>query len=694
MLLSQNEQTESREDLAKRCGSDPESTEEIKAASNAAERVLSAAGACTITKNDGAAVAARLAGVASKANGHQSFLEVTYPIELPRADGAQLDTSFNIHIADDQDNPAELVELVVERHMGRTSVVPGETLAGRYVIIEKVDHCGMGLVYKALDRRREKAGLPVPWVALKFATGKAWDSSTTSSYLRQEFLKLSQLSHPNIVSVYDFDSDGGLEFIVMEWLEGQTLANLLLHITSKRIALGKAEEIVRSVGSALAHAHELGIVHGDVKASNIFLTENRSVKLLDFGASASGHPSADGTEPNWATRAYASCAVLHGDAPQPHDDVFALGVTAYCLLSGERPFGDLDAAEAKEQGIVPSPLPADAQGCWPAVEHALRLDACDRPANAGEFLLEFSDPPAEVEATAERSQLEQIAYGAIAIALIIAFVAWTAGSVGGVPAGDAVILDLDDADQAFEAGRLVNGGDNSAFTLYSSVLEVAPDAPRALEGIQRIAEHYLTLARDALAADDPEAAAANLAIARDVMPQHYGIAITGDLIARYGKDLLVSARDIAGSDLEQAERLLARAGGFLPADDPALVQVQADFAQYRKDAELDLLLQGIDQRILAERLTVPQQDSAVELLRKARQLAPRDRQVLLAADRVATALLFQSMFAISSGKLDDAERFINAAEALNVKHLALARAQYELAKARHAAVRTQSAAGG
>jgi serine/threonine protein kinase len=693
LLLSQNEQTESREDLAKRCGSDPESTEEIKAASNAAERVLSAAGACTITNNDGAAVAARLAGVASKANGPKSFLEVTYPIELPRADGAQLDTSFKIHIADDQDNPAELVELVVERHVGRTSVVPGETLAGRYVIIEKVDHCGMGLVYKALDRRREKAGMPVPWVALKFATRKAWDRSITSSYLRQEFLKLSQLSHPNIVSVYDFDSDGGLEFIVMEWLEGQTLANLLLHITSKRIALGKADEIVRSVGSALAHAHELGIVHGDVKASNIFLTENRSVKLLDFGASASGHLSADGdAEPNWATRAYASCEVLHGDAPQPHDDVFALGVTAYCLLSGERPFGDLDAAEAKEQGIVPSPLPADAQGRWPAVEQALRLDACDRPANAGEFLLEFSDPPAEVEATAERSQLQQIAYGAIAIALIVAFVAWTAGSVGGVPADDAVILD--DADQAFEAGRLVDGGDNSAFTLYSSVLESAPDTPRAMQGIQRIAEHYLTLARDALAADDPEAAAANLAIARDVMPQHYGIAITGDLIARYGKDLLVSARDIAGSDLEQAERLLARAAGFLPADHPALMQVQADFAQYRKDAELDLLLQGIDQRILAERLTVPQQDSAVDLLRKARQLAPRDRQVLLAADRVATALLFQSMFAISSGKLDDAERFINAAEALNVKHLALARAQYELAKARHAAVRTESAAGG
>jgi hypothetical protein len=226
------------------------------------------------------------------------------------------------------------------------------------------------------------------------------------------------------------------------------------------------------------------------------------------------------------------------------------------------------------------------------------------------------------------------------------------------------------------------------------VLEAAPDTPRALDGVERIAEHYLTLARDALAADDPEAAAANLALARDVMPEHYGIAITSDLIARYGKDLLVNARQLAESDLEQAEVLLASASAFLPAGDPALEQVQADLARYRREAKLDVLLRGIDSRILAERLTIPQGDSAVDLLRQARELAPNDREVILAADRIATALLFQSMFAISSGKLDDAQRFIDAAKALDVKHLALARAQYELAKARHEAVRTQSSAGG
>jgi hypothetical protein len=593
-----------------------------------------------------------------------------------------------IHLADDDENSPEFVELVVEEYPRRTPVAPGETLAGRYVVIEEVEHCGMGLVYKALDRRREKAGIPLPWVALKLARPAAGKHSGTSSYLRQEFVKLSQLSHPNIVTVFDFDNHDGLDFLVMEWLEGQTLANLLTNITSKRIALDKTEDIVRSVGNALAHAHALGVVHGDVKPSNVFLTENRAVKLLDFGSSGQTSAHSD-AESNWATRAYASCEVLGGDSPRPHDDVYALGVTAYCLLSGERPFGELDAAEAKAQALELQPLPIDAQDYWPAVRHALQFDARDRPVDADEFLLEFSDPPVEIATPAERTQLEHIAYGAVAVALLIALVAWTVGSIGGTPSGEQ--LALRNADESLRAGRLVDPADDSAFGWYSSVLETSPDNIEAIDGLQQIAEHYLKASRDALAADDPETAADKLATARRVMPDYYGIAIAADLIARYGKDLLLNARQVAETDLEQAELLLARAAGFLPAGDPALSRAEADLASLRVNAQLEDLLRSIDHRILTERLAIPQGDSAVDLLREARQLAPDNHQVTLAADRIVTALLFQSMFAISDGKLDEAERYIDAAKALNVKHLALARAQYELAKARHEAVRTRGA---
>lgn len=680
------EQTESREELARSRRTDPESTEEMLAANATPSHTPSSiqGNPAGNGSNGSATVAARLTGLPSHASARP---DVTHPIELPRARTAPpvIRVPPKVHLAHDDDNSAELVELVVEHDEPRTCVNAGDTLAGRYTICEKVDHCGMGVVFKALDRRREKAGVPMPWVALKFARADAGDG-TTATYLRQEFLKLSQLNHPNIVSVFDFDSDGGLDFIVMEWLEGHTLADMLSRITSKRIALHKAQEIIQGVASALAHAHELGVVHGDVKPSNIFLTGNRGVKLLDFGSSIQASSDAEG-EGNWATRAYASCQVLEGASPQPHDDVYSLGVTAYRLMSGERPFNDLDAAEAEATGAVPDPLPPDAERSWPAIEHALRFAALDRPANAGEFLMELVDPPLDTSEPKERSQLEHIAYGAVAIALLLALVAWTVGSISGVSVREQDLLER--AETAFEDGRLAGPDDSSAFALYSAVLQAAPGHPDAVAGLERITEHYLADARRALADDDPRAASEFLEIARRVMPDHYGIPILGDLIDRYGKDLLLRAREAAPGDPEEAGRLLARASAFLPEDDPGVVAVAGQLRKMQDDARLQELLQGIDQRILAERLSIPNGDSAMDLLRQARELAPGDRQVMLAADRLATALIFQAMFAISGGNLDEAQQFIEGAKSLGVRHLALSRAEYELAKARHEALRTR-----
>lgn len=686
VLRRYSEATESQEELAAHRRPDPESTEEILAARAASGKSGAVSHGSASTRTSGE----RTPGVR---NGHAKVNDVTHPIALPLAAARSRpkDPPVSIRFGDDQEDPSELVELVVEQRPPRSSVTPGDVLAGRYVVIEEVSHCGMGLVYKARDRRREQAGLPIPWVALKFARPSDPDASgsSLSPYLREEFLKLSKLSHPNVVSVYDFDNDEGLDFIVMEWLEGETLASLLDGITSKRLALGKAEEIVRSVADALAHAHDRGVVHGDVKPSNIFVTHDRVVKLLDFGSS--GHTADGDAGRTWATRAYASGEVLRGRAPQPHDDVFALGVTAYCLLSGERPFAGEDAVDAEEQRTVPEPLPPDAQEHAPAIWHALQFAAADRPSTAREFLLEFDDPPADPAPTAERTQLEHIAYGAVATALLIALVAWTVGSVGGSP--DERQQALQQAAAAMAAGHLVEPVEGSALALYTSVLDASPTQAAALDGVKRIAEHYLNRAREALSASEAQAAAAHLETARQAMPEHYGIAITAELIDRHGKDLLQNARQVAAMDPGQAELLLRRAAALVPADDPMLVGVQAELEEQKLARRLDSLLRGIDQRILAERLTVPRGDSAVDLLREARSLAPGDRQVSLAADRIATALLFQSMFAISSSELEAAQRYLDAAKALNVKHLALARAQYELAKARHAAVRSRGNAG-
>lgn len=595
----------------------------------------------------------------------------------------------DIHVVDSNDQPSELVRLILpeQRPGNPDSVEAGDVLADRYRVLEKAAHSGMGMVCKALDRHREEAGSPFPWVALKFARASGRDASETSAHLRQEFLTLSQLNHPNIVSVFDFAHDGGLDFLVMEWLEGETLAELLGRITSKRIALGKAEDIVRSIASALAHAHDLGLVHGDVKPSNIFLTRSRAIKLVDFGSCPPR--GGGGSEGNWATRAYASPEVLRGRAPRASDDVYALGVTAYYLLSGERPFGELDAGNAREQGILPLPLPADSRERWPAVERALKPAAGGRPPNAREFLREFDEPPAD-GAKAPATPVSHVAYGAIAIGVLIAMVAWSAGTIG-VP--EDLENMLANGQRAMDEGRLVQPADENAFTYFSSVLEEAPRNAEAREGLRSITETYLTRARKSLAAGHYRGALENLDIARRVMPEHYGVAVTGELIGRHGRDLLQAAGAMVDDDPEQAEALVERAAEMLPPRDAQVAQVREELREVHAERELENLLRQVDESILAERLLVPSGDSAVALLRRARRMAPDDRQVALAADRIATALLFQAMFATSNDQLQDAARYLAAAKGLGVRHMALARAEYELAKARREALAARRAAG-
>lgn len=592
----------------------------------------------------------------------------------------------DLRVADSDETPSELVRLVLPAQQQRDaeSVAAGDVLADRYRVIERIAHSGMGMVCKALDRRRKETGLPHPWVALKFAAPSEAGTSETAAHLRQEFLSLSQLNHPNIVSVFDFAHDGGLDFLVLEWLEGETLAELLGRIASRRIALDKAEDVVRSIAGALAHAHDLGFVHGDVKPSNIFLTKSRAIKLLDFGSAA---PGGGGSETNWATRAYASPEVLQGRPPRTSDDVYALGVTAYYLLSGERPFGELDAREARERGILPAPLPEDSRERWPAVERALRPAAEGRPGNAREFLREFDEPHPDRADAPPASPAAHVAYGAIAIGLLIALVAW---SVAGLR--DDVEGMLADGRRAMDRGQLVQPEDENAYAHFSSVLEVAPRNAEARDGLRRISETFLTKARESLATGDRRGAVENLQIARRVMPEHYGIAVTSDLIGRHGRDLLQAAGGMAAEDPGRAELLLERAAELLPPRDAQLAQVREQIGQAKAEQELQNLLRQVDERILAERLLVPPGNSAIDLLREARRVAPDDRQVALAADRIATALLFQSLFATSSGKLEDAARYLEAAKGLGVRHIALARAEYELAKARHEVLTARRAA--
>ncbi|MDH3410470.1 MAG: serine/threonine protein kinase, partial [Gammaproteobacteria bacterium] len=145
---------------------------------------------------------------------------------------------------------------------------------------ERVKGGSMGVVYKAMDRRLAEAGTESPWVAVKILSPKLSQNGPALRALQQEAAKGRCLVHPNIVRFIDLDRDDELYFIVMEWLEGRTLADILDSPDSGSIDTERAFKIVRQIGKALDYAHRCGIVHADVKPGNVMILPNGDAKLF------------------------------------------------------------------------------------------------------------------------------------------------------------------------------------------------------------------------------------------------------------------------------------------------------------------------------------------------------------------------------------------------------------------------------
>ena len=162
-------------------------------------------------------------------------------------------------------------------------VQPGSILRDRFMLQEQISGGAMGVVYKAMDRRLAEAGEDTASVAIKILSPQLSQSGLALRALQQEAAKGRCLVHPNIVRFVDFDRDDDLHFIVMEWLEGRTLADILDSPDSRSIDTERSFQIVRQIGKALDYAHRCGIVHADVKPGNIMIMPNGDAKLFDFG---------------------------------------------------------------------------------------------------------------------------------------------------------------------------------------------------------------------------------------------------------------------------------------------------------------------------------------------------------------------------------------------------------------------------
>ena len=253
----------------------------------------------------------------------------------------------------------------------------------------------MGVVYKAIDRRLAEAEGGQPNVAIKVLAPDYAGHGSAMRALQQEAAKGRYLNHPNIVRFLDLDRCDDQVFLVMEWLDGRSLSDILNEQPGKPMPAGQALEIIAAVGQALAHAHKLGVTHADVKPGNVMVLPGGGVKLLDFGISrargdlAGKAVSFDSSFLQAATPAYASPQVLAGQAARPIDDVYSLASMAYRLFSGQRVFRDKSAREALENQWRPARIDTLDAKQWRALERALALPQADRTPSGDAFLEEM-----------------------------------------------------------------------------------------------------------------------------------------------------------------------------------------------------------------------------------------------------------------------------------------------------------------
>ena len=329
--------------------------------------------------------------VAARLPPYKPQMKKTPGIEVPAADVSMSSTTV---IPKDQSIKPDSVD-------GRVQV--GSVLRDRFMLQERLSGGSMGVVFKALDRRLAEAGSGEHWVAIKVLSPKLSQNGNALRALQQEAAKGRCLAHPNIVRFVDLDRDDDLYFIVMEWLEGRTLADILDSQDSKSIDQQRAFKIVRQIGKALDYAHRCGIVHADVKPGNIMITPNGDAKLFDFGVARVRQKQLQ-VEPNFdpgvlglLTPAYSSMQVLTGETPVPSDDVFSLACLLYRLIAGYRVFGPRDAAEAAEEGMTPQQLTSINDEQWRVLKKALSYPRVTRFKSMAEFVDALDE--LDVEAT-------------------------------------------------------------------------------------------------------------------------------------------------------------------------------------------------------------------------------------------------------------------------------------------------------
>ncbi len=280
----------------------------------------------------------------------------------------------------------------------------GRTL-GHYRVLEEIGAGGMGVVYKAGDERLQRE------VALKILPEGTLTDEAARRRFRKEAVTLAQLNHPNIAIVHDFDTQEGIDFLVLEYIDGTTLSDKL---ASGPLAEKDVIRLAAQLALGLAAAHEKGVVHRDLKPGNLRVTPDGLLKILDFGLATLRRPHGGESETETAgevqavagTLPYMSPEQLRGEAVDARADIYSVGAVLYEMATGRRAFpqdrGPQLIAAILQQ--APQPPSAVSRRISPELEHiilkALDKDAERRYQSARELLVDLNRLTPTVTATA------------------------------------------------------------------------------------------------------------------------------------------------------------------------------------------------------------------------------------------------------------------------------------------------------
>ncbi|MDM7973345.1 MAG: serine/threonine-protein kinase [candidate division Zixibacteria bacterium] len=254
----------------------------------------------------------------------------------------------------------------------------------RYRLEEKLGQGAMGIVYRGHDQVLDRP------VALKRLAARLVGESVYSERFRQEARALARLSHPHIVQVFDLIAVGEEIWMVLEYLDGGSLADYLK--THGRLEPAEAARMICGIADGLAVAHREGIIHRDIKPANILLTADRRAKLSDFGiAKLAREATLTQAGSTLGSPAYMSPEQCSGEGLDERSDIYSLGITLYELLAGRPPFaGETSGILAQHLVGDPAPLAQWAPGVPEPLDRLVRLMLAKRREDRPQMMAEVA----------------------------------------------------------------------------------------------------------------------------------------------------------------------------------------------------------------------------------------------------------------------------------------------------------------